>query len=82
MDDGWMDSELTDFWRLLLSLPFCQTFGARPEKCEGLEPAFREGLTAVLFKGPARALVIALHLRLRRLSSITARHQRQGHWQR
>ena len=29
-------------------------------KCEGLEPAFREGRTAVLFKGPARSLVIEL----------------------
>ena len=29
-------------------------------KCEGLEPAFREGRTAVLFKGSARALVIEL----------------------
>lgn len=28
--------------------------------CEGLVPAFREGRTAVLFKGPARALVIEL----------------------
>lgn len=28
--------------------------------CEGLSPAFREGRTAVLFKGPARALVIEL----------------------
>lgn len=28
--------------------------------CEGLDPAFGEGRTAVLFKGPARALVIAL----------------------
>ena len=28
--------------------------------CEGLDPAFREGRTAVLFKGPARALVIEL----------------------
>lgn len=28
--------------------------------CEGLSPAFREGATAVLFKGPARALVIEL----------------------
>ncbi len=28
--------------------------------CVGLEPAFREGCTAVLFKGPARALVIEL----------------------
>ncbi len=29
-------------------------------KCEGLEPAFREGRTAVLFKGPVRSLVIEL----------------------
>jgi len=28
--------------------------------CEGLAPAFREGRTAVLFKGPARSLVIEL----------------------
>lgn len=28
--------------------------------CEGLEPEFREGRTAVLFKGPARSLVIEL----------------------
>lgn len=28
--------------------------------CVGLEPAFREGRTAVLFKGPARALLIEL----------------------
>jgi predicted amidophosphoribosyltransferase len=28
--------------------------------CEGLNPAFGEGRTAVLFKGPARALVIEL----------------------
>jgi ComF family protein len=28
--------------------------------CEGLHPAFQEGRTAVLFKGPARALVIEL----------------------
>ncbi|MEO5957488.1 MAG: ComF family protein [Opitutaceae bacterium] len=28
--------------------------------CEGLGPAFREGRTAVLFKGPARSLVIEL----------------------
>jgi ComF family protein len=28
--------------------------------CEGLHPAFREGRTAVLFKGPARSLVIEL----------------------
>jgi ComF family protein len=29
-------------------------------KCDGLDPAFREGRTAVLFRGPARALVIEL----------------------
>jgi ComF family protein len=29
-------------------------------KCEGLEPAFQEGRTALLFKGPARSLVIEL----------------------
>jgi ComF family protein len=29
-------------------------------KCEGLEPAFREGRTAAIFKGPIRALVIEL----------------------
>ena len=29
-------------------------------KCEGLDPAFRHGRTAVLFKGPARSLVIEL----------------------
>jgi ComF family protein len=29
-------------------------------KCEGLDAAFNEGRTAVLFKGPARALVIEL----------------------
>lgn len=29
-------------------------------KCDGLDPAFRSGRTAVLFKGPIRALVIEL----------------------
>ena len=29
-------------------------------KCEGLDPAFQEGRTALLFKGPARSLVIEL----------------------
>lgn len=29
-------------------------------KCEGLDPAFRAGRTVVLFKGPARALIIEL----------------------
>jgi ComF family protein len=28
--------------------------------CEGLDPAFRHGRTAILFKGPARSLVIEL----------------------
>jgi ComF family protein len=50
--------------------PHCQTCGhpffgvvegARMcPKCDGLDPAFGEGRTAVLFKGPARALVIEL----------------------
>lgn len=30
------------------------------QHCDGLHPAFRQGRTAVLFKGPARALVIEL----------------------
>jgi ComF family protein len=40
--------------------------------CVGLEPAFREGRTAVLFKGPARALLIELkyHHGLQVLSDI------------
>ncbi|HEY1108972.1 MAG TPA: double zinc ribbon domain-containing protein, partial [Opitutaceae bacterium] len=29
-------------------------------KCDGLEPAYREGRTAAIFKGPLRALVIEL----------------------
>ena len=50
--------------------PHCTTCGhpfygemAGPRRCshcEGLDPAFREGRTAVLFKGPARSLVIEL----------------------
>ena len=50
--------------------PHCATCGhpffgivegeRRCVKCEGLEPAFRTGRTAVLFRGPARALVIEL----------------------
>ena len=50
--------------------PHCTTCGhpfygvvegeRRCVKCEGLEPAFRSGRTAVLFKGPARALIIEL----------------------
>lgn len=48
--------------------PHCRTCGhpfygevtspSQCEKCQGLEPAFGEGRTAVLFKGGARALVI------------------------
>jgi ComF family protein len=50
--------------------PFCEVCGhpfygeVEGERtcphCEGLGPAYRTGRTAVLFKGPARALVIAL----------------------
>jgi ComF family protein len=42
--------------------------------CEGLRPMFREGRTAVLFKGPARALVHALkyHRGLHVLADIEA----------
>ena len=50
--------------------PQCETCGhpfygvvegdRRCVKCEGLEPAFGQGRTAVLFKGPARSLVIEL----------------------
>lgn len=50
--------------------PHCTTCGhpfygvvdgpRRCEKCEGLDPAFSEGRTAVLFKGPARSLVLEL----------------------
>lgn len=44
--------------------PFYGEFVADTERvcphCENLAPAFREGRTAVLFKGPARALVIEL----------------------
>lgn len=42
-------------------------------KCEGLEPAFRQGRTAVIFKGPVRSLVIELkyHRGLHVLSDMT-----------
>ena len=50
--------------------PHCTTCGhpfygivegeRRCVKCDGLDPAFRQGRTAVLFKGPARSLVIEL----------------------
>lgn len=49
--------------------------------CEGLEPAFREGRTAVLFKGPARALVIELkyHRGLHVLADVAAIFRRAPH---
>lgn len=57
---------LVDFVRA----PHCETCGhpffgpgeggRQCLKCEGLEPAYREGRTAVLFKGPVRSLVIEL----------------------
>jgi ComF family protein len=42
-------------------------------KCEGLDPAFHHGRTAVLFKGPARSLVIELkyHRALHVLADMT-----------
>lgn len=53
-----------------VSAPHCQTCGhpffgevtggRECPHCRGLQPAFREGFTAVLFRGPARSLVIAL----------------------
>lgn len=50
-------------------------------KCEGLEPAFREGRTAVLFKGPVRALIIELkyHRGLHVLADMTEIFRRAGH---
>ncbi len=50
-------------------------------KCEGLEPAYREGRTAVLFKGPARALVIELkyHRGLHVLEDMTEIFRRAPH---
>jgi ComF family protein len=50
-------------------------------KCEGLDPAFREGRTAVLFKGPARALVIELkyHRGLHVLDDMTEIFRRCSH---
>jgi ComF family protein len=49
--------------------------------CAGLEPAFREGRTAVLFKGPARALVIELkyHRGLHVLEDMTEVLRRTPH---
>jgi ComF family protein len=50
-------------------------------KCEGLEPAFNEGRTAVLFKGPARALVLELkyHRGLHVLEDMTEIFRRATH---
>ncbi|HUR59289.1 MAG TPA: double zinc ribbon domain-containing protein [Opitutaceae bacterium] len=49
--------------------------------CEGLDPAFQEGRTAVLFKGPARALVIELkyHRGLHVLADMTEILRRTPH---
>ncbi len=49
--------------------------------CAGLHPAFREGRTAVLFKGPARALVIELkyHRGLHVLADMEAVFRRAAH---
>lgn len=50
-------------------------------KCEGLDPAFREGRTAVLFKGPVRALVIELkyHRGLHVLADVEEIFRRSSH---
>jgi ComF family protein len=50
------------------------------ERCAGLAPAFREGRTAVLFKGPARALVIELkyHRGLHALDDMAEIFRRSG----
>lgn len=50
-------------------------------KCDGLEPAFGEGRTAVIFKGPARALVIELkyHRGLHVLEDIEKIFRRSAH---
>lgn len=49
--------------------------------CEGLEPAFREGRTAVLFKGPLRSLVIELkyHRGLHTLADMAEIFRRSPH---
>ncbi len=49
--------------------------------CAGLEPTFREGRTAVLFKGPARALVIELkyHRGLHVLAGMAEIFRRAAH---
>ena len=50
-------------------------------KCEGLEPAFREGRTAVLFKGAVRSLVIELkyHRGLHVLADMSEVFRRSPH---
>lgn len=50
-------------------------------KCEGLDPAFGQGRTAVLFKGPARALVIDLkyHRALHVLHDMAEVFRRSAH---
>jgi ComF family protein len=50
-------------------------------KCDGLDPAFSEGRTAVLFKGPARSLVIELkyHRGLHVLSDMEEIFRRSPH---
>ena len=49
--------------------------------CEGLDPAFREGRTAVLFNGPIRALVIELkyHHGLHVLEDVERIFRRSSH---
>lgn len=49
--------------------------------CEGLDPAFHEGRTAVLFKGPARSLIIELkyHRGLHVLADIEEIFRRAPH---
>jgi ComF family protein len=49
--------------------------------CEGLDPAFREGRTAVLFKGPVRSLVIELkyHRGLHVLADVEEIFRRSAH---
>lgn len=71
--------------------PHCTTCGhpfygvvdgeRRCVKCEGLDPAFREGRTAVLFKGPARSLLIELkyHRGLHVLSDMEEIFRRAPH---
>ena len=71
--------------------PHCSTcghpfYGAAEEnhqcpKCDGLDPAYRDGRTAVLFKGPARALVIELkyHRGLHVLHDMTEIFRRATH---